>query len=232
MLNNILVLKIGIAFLVCVAPIAFYFCWLSTVHRKKHPTVVNGVWDTLSVVLSCVGFLVVGGLVLLGLLQNDPRLLLLGTFQELVGVWERQWLAWLVSLIGYLLLIAAGVLLTLRGRATSMSVYHITSDQLVTSITKVFDQLNWEVSGRIGDTWKSTHGIVTLQSADGMRHSTVQIQSSPTEQQAFFRVLRQELETVDSTDGPVQGWCTTTALSLVLSMTFVVALMCYFLYFR
>lgn len=232
MLNNILVLKIGLAFLVCVAPIAFYFCWLSTVHRRKHPTVVHGVWDTLGVVLACAGFLIVGGLVLLGLLQNDPRLLLLGTFQELVGVWERQWLAWLLSLIGYLLLIVAGVSLTLRGRARSVSVYHITSDQLIASIANSIARLNWEPTDRIGDTWKCKHGTVTLQSADGMRHSTVQIRSGPTEQQAFFRVLRQELETVSSTDGPVLGWCTTTALSLVLSMTFVVALMCYFLYFR
>ena len=232
MLNNILVLKIGIAFLVCVAPIAFYFCWLSTVHRKKHPTVVHGVWDALGVVLACAGFLIVGGLVLLGLLQNDPRLLLLGTFQELVGVWERQWLAWLLSLFGYLLLIAAAVSLTLRGRARSISVYHIVSDQMLASIANSFSRLDWEPVDRIGDTWKSSHGTVTLNSADAMRHSSVQIRSSATEQQAFFRVLRQELEAVASIDGPVLGWCTTTALSLVLSMTFVVALMCYFLYFR
>jgi hypothetical protein len=232
MLNNILVLKIGIAILVCVAPVAFYFCWLATIHRKKNPTVVHGGWDTLSVVLACAGFLVVGGLVLMGILQNDPRLLLLGSEKELVGLWERQWLAWMLSFLGYVLLVTAAVAFTLRGRTRSLSVYHITSDQLQTALSNTLDRLNWEPAQRIGDSWTSSHGTVTMQSADGMRHATVQVKATDTERNAFFRVLRMELAAVASTDGPVVGWCTTTALSLVLMMTFVVALMCYFLYFR
>ncbi len=232
MLNNILVLKIGIAILVCVAPIAFYFCWLATVHRKKHPSVVNGVWDTLVVVLACAGFLVVGGLVLLGLLQNDPRLLLIGSMQDFTSVWERQWLAWLISLFGYLLLIVAGVTLTLRGRAKSVSVYHVESNQLLDAINSTFAQLDWAPGERVGDTWLSPRGKVMMQTANGMRYSTIKIETTPTEQQAFFRVLRQQIEFMTSSESPVVGWCTTTALSLVLSMTFVVALMCYFLYFR
>jgi hypothetical protein len=232
MLNNILVLKIGIAFLVCVAPIAFYFCWLATIHRKKNPTVVNGVWDSLGVVLACAGFLIVGGLVLMGILQNDPRLLLLGSTEEIAGLWERQWLAWMISFLGYMLLVTAMVAFTLRGRAKSLSVYHITSDQVLAALSNSFDRLNWEPVQRVGDTWTSSHGTVKIQSADGMRHTTVQVKADETERNAIFRVLRIELESVASTDGPVVGWCTTTALSLVLAMTFTVALMCYFLYFR
>lgn len=232
MLHPTVIVVICFAGMVCVAPVAFYLCWLTTVNRRDKPTVVNGAWDFAGVLAALSGFLVVGGLLLLSVVQNDPRLFAGGSFKELQDVFERQWQYWILVLVGYVSLIGLMAVSAFRGRAKWLSVYNVDADTVDEAVDQAIKQAGL-TAVRHGNVWADQRKLVEVAPFHGTRHVTVRILvSHPREREEIERHLRSYLRQAISPDNPAAGWISAVASGSVLSVVLFVGMMIYMMYVR
>lgn len=232
MLHPSVVILICFAGMVCVAPVAFYLCWLATVNRRERPTVVNGAWDFAGVLAALSGFLIIGGILLLGIVQNDPRLFTRGNFQQLQGVFERQWLYWLTVFAGYTGIIGLMAVSGIRRRAKWLSVYNVDADTAEDAIEQALKQAALPAT-RYGNVWSDQRKLVQMVPFHGTCHVTIHILVPHLQQQAEIeRHLRAHFRLGPSPDNPAAGWISALAGGSVLTVVLLVALMMYILYVR
>jgi hypothetical protein len=215
----------------CVAPVSFYLCWLASVNRRDHPTVVNGVWDFVGLVAALAGFLIVGGLLLLTIVQNDPRLFTGGDFQALRATWEVQWLAWVTVFLGYLGLITLAVVWTVRGRSGWLSVYNVDLNSIATAIDDSLARTGVQAT-RSGNLWHRGEPLVEVIPFHGTSHATVCLRSNDHSLRAEIeRHLRDHLSRAISPGNPASAWFSTLAGASVLAVVGFVALIAYTIFF-
>ena len=226
MLSPTLVVAICFAGLVCVAPLAFYLCWLASVNRRERPTVVNGAWDFVGVLAGLSGFLLVGGVLLRGILMHDTRVIG-GDYTAMQAVNEKQWLSWLAVFAGYLGLIALAVALAVRGRGKSLSVYNVDADAADGAVEAALHSAGVP-STRIGNVWGYLVEVVPFR---GVHHVTVRFLGSGRERVEVERHLRTHLAATPSPDNPAAGWFSAVAGGSVFVVVAFVALLSYVVFF-
>ena len=230
-----IVLVIGLAVLTCVAPLAFYFCWLASVQRRRTVVIVPGLLDGLYALLGCFGCMLVGGVLLLALAHSDPRILVQGHYDDLRDIWQRKQSTWVFTLVGFLLLLAALIAVTLRNRVGALSVYNITGSQLDPVLAQALENAGWTAIPHAGHTWSNTlEQRVELLPSYGQRHLHLRITAADDAAKGPIR----ELITCAirnapvAADGNAASILTTVATTLVLLMLLVVLMMCYLIYFK
>jgi hypothetical protein len=134
-------LVIVLTFLV---PLTIYCLVLALINRRSTPLVVSGSWDFLGIVCAVSGFLVAGG----------PAVV-----SNLTGSWHGFWLnaeapggarvVLLAVLLAYFLLVATAVVLVVRARRATTSVYNVEPEALERALGHVLDTLgcSWARSG-------------------------------------------------------------------------------------
>lgn len=228
MLQSIL---LSFALLVCLTPLAFYMCWLSMVHKKDRPTVVHGAWDGVGAVAACGGFLLIGGFILLSILNSDPRLFLRGSIKELQEMWAAQHLVWLLVLVGYIAAIAGAILITVRGRSHELSVYNIDAEAAGGAIEEALDRAVIQATRR-GNQWVAGKSIVRLKPFLGLNHASISIESpSPNERDDVERHLRMSLAGAAGASVSIAGWFSAIATGLVMTLVGAVGILCYLIFF-
>lgn len=232
MLHPSVVILICFAGMVCVAPVAFYLCWLATVNRRERPTVVNGAWDFAGVLAALSGFLLVGGMILLAVVLNDPRLFTRGSFQQLQGIFEQQWQYWILVFVGYTSLIGLLALTGIRRRAKWLSVYNVDADTAEDAIEQSLKQAALSAT-RYGNVWSDQRKLVQMAPFHGTRHVTIHILVPHSEQRdEIERHLRLHFRLSPSPENPAASWISALAGGSVLTVVLLVALMMYILYVR
>jgi len=231
-LHPSVIIVICFAGMLCVAPVAFYLCWLASVNRRTQPTVVSGGWDFAGVLAALSGFLLVGGILLLTIVQSDPRLFSRGNFNDLKGVFERQWRYWLIVFIGYVGTVGALAVSGIRRRATSLSVYNVDVESLDEAIDEALKQAGLSAT-RHGNLWSDQRKLVDVVPFHGTCHATIHILVPHQQQQAEIeRHLRARLQLCSSPLNPAATWISALAVGSVLTVVLFVALMMYILYVR
>jgi hypothetical protein len=107
--------------LVFLFPVTIYLLVLGVIHRRRCPLLVAGTWDFAGVLFAASGFLLVGGPVILTVLNERWRIgFFLGGQQA--GDGDESWHVWMLVWGVYFLVVAVGggVLIWLRRNTTSI----------------------------------------------------------------------------------------------------------------
>ena len=221
------------AALCCLMPLTFYLCWLASVNKKSHPTVVSGRWDFAMVLAALSGFILVGGALLLTLVQSDTRFFMRGNFEQLREGWEQSSAAWLLVALGYLLLVIGTAALTLTNRTRWLSVCNVDATIAERAIERALELSLITNATRYGNRWTHGPGILDVVAFRGMSHVTIRLLSESAETRAELeRHLRAELAACAGADNPAAAWIGTLAGAGVLLNLCLVGLTVYVIYFR
>jgi hypothetical protein len=232
LLHPSVVVVICLAGMICIAPIAFYLCWIASINRLPRPTVVHGAWDFAGLLAALFGFLLMGGLILISLVQHDPRLFIRSGFQDLHDVFERQWLYWTMMLLGYVLVIGLLAMIGLRQRSRWLSVYNTNSETAEEAIEQALKQAAMPITRR-GNSWSDQNKLIEMVPFHGTGHVTIRILVPDSEQKnELERHIRAYFLRSSSPENPAVGWISAFAGGAVLSVVMCVGLMLYILYAR
>lgn len=130
------------------APLLLYLLWLSIIVRRHRPTVLPGHWDFAALLAGLSGFILFGGGLLLFLMQSNVRFLIRGNFEALRDAWAKEYVAWLITILLYMLFVVGGSFLTLQSRRRSLVIYNVEPEQFEAALAEVFDQLGRPVERR------------------------------------------------------------------------------------
>jgi len=214
-------------------PVTFYLCWLAAVNKKPHPTVVSGRWDFAMILAALSGFILVGGAILLTLVQSETRFVMRGNFEQLRGGWGQSSAAWLFVAVGYLLLVVGAAALTLTNRTRWLSIYNVEVATVERVIGTALEASGIGGATRYGNRWANGPGLLDLVPFRGMSHATIRLVCGTAEiREEIERHLRAELATVESADNAAAPWIGTLAGAGVLLSLCVVGLTLYVIFFR
>lgn len=217
--------------LFCLAPVSFYLCWLAAVNRREKPTVISGQWDFAAVFLSLSGFLLAGGVLLLSLASGDGGLFTGGNFDRLRDVWERQWMAWLLLLVGYAALVGVAAAAGAGGRRNSLAVYNLDAEMAGRVIDSALERSGL-TARREGNLWADDRRLVEAKTFHGTAHTTIRILCPHTRQrEEIERHLRSELDAVETGPGASAPWFTSLAVGSVMLVVGFVGMIAWFVFF-
>ena len=202
------------------APLLLYLLWLSFVTRRDRPTVLTGPWDFAAVLAGLSGFILCGGGLLLFLMQSNVRFLLRGNFQALRDAWEKEYLAWVLTIILYMLFAVGGSILTLQARRRSLVVYNIVPEAFEAVITEVFDQLGRPVERR-GKLFVGGMPLCEVEPFEGGRTAVLKwVSDDPLLFQEVERHLREALKTLAPAENPAARWISTAVVAIGATLAF------------
>ena len=202
-------------------------------NKKAHPTVVSGRWDFVLVLAALSGFILVGGALLLTLVQSDTRFVMRGNFEQLREGWGQSWASWLFIAVGYLLLVIGASALTLTNRTRWLSIYNVDVPTAERSIEAALERSGIHGATRYGNRWANGPGLLDLIPFRGMCHVTIRMVSNTEATRAEIeRHLRTEMAVAESADNAAASWLGTLAGAGVLLNLCLVGLTLYVLFFR
>ncbi len=206
------ILIVCLAGVFCLIPLAMYLMWLAQITRRDHPTAVSGSWDFAGLALGLSGFILVGGGMVLSLLQSNFRFWMRGNFEALRAVWMQEQATWSLLVFFYLVLVLGAIGLALLARRRSLVVYNVEPAVFETILVEVFEQLGRAVERR-GKLWVAGAPLFELDTFEGGR--TVTLRWTSDDQRLFedvTRHLRAALATQSTVKNAVTGWLMAAAV--------------------
>lgn len=209
------------------APLLIYLVWLSYVTRRERPTVLTGPWDFAAVLAGLSGFILFGGGLLLILLQSNVRFLLRGNFEALRGAWEKEYLAWVLTIILYLLFAIGGSFLTLQSRRRTLVIYNVDPEAFEHALADVFEQLGKPVERR----GRLLVGGVPYCEVDPFEGGRTVVLRWICDDEILFqdmeRNLREVLKSLAPADNPAARWMSTAVVAVGAVLVFLAFVVVY-----
>jgi hypothetical protein len=205
-------------------PVAIYLLFLAHLNHRRSPTMISGPWDFTFLLLGLSGFLLIGGPLLLVVIDSAWRNFIFnGNFDRLRQVWDGNGATGSAIVGGYLVFLAALIGLLINSRRKVTVVYNIDPASLQGMLTAAADARKL--------AWRSVLGGVEI-SAGKFRTALVLIDTFPTARNAtlkwldFDPLLRREAEAelekamrlTPSPANPAGGWLLTTAFATFTTM--------------
>ena len=201
---------------VCVGPLAIYLCWLAGVNRRPHPTVVSGVWDFARLYAALSGVVLVGGVLLLTLVQSDSRFLARGNWEQVKANWGQEWVNWTLVMVGYLTLVLGVSALVAAARARLLCVYNVDPADADRAVEDALEKAGLPTA-RHGNRWGDGIPLVEVTPFHGTAHAGIYLLSnSQATREELERHLRPALEALPSPDNPSAPWFTSLASGVVV----------------
>jgi hypothetical protein len=124
-------------------PVTIYLLVLGVIHRRRAPLLVAGTWDFAGVLFAASGFLLIGGPVILTVLNERWRFnFFLG--HEHPGDGDESWHVWTAVWSLYFLVVALGSGLLIWLRRNTTSIYNVEPRLLELGLVQVLDALGWK----------------------------------------------------------------------------------------
>ncbi len=232
----------ALAIVICFLPAAIYLMLLAVLNHRRHPTLIQGSWDFVGLLLGLSGFLLVGGTVLLSSLTHSLRLFwqrgdlhrLQQDFQELGSTWVILWLLYCAGVVG-------GLLVLIRYRRHFSVVYNVRRDQLDDAFCHTLNRLGlrWE---RLVHRWSAESVNVDASQRSSLllqgiavweidwlpssHHATIRWeQYDPPLRRAIEAELALALRKVPSEGNAAAGWLLTASAACFGIVLFVVGMM-------
>jgi len=209
------------------APLLLYLLWLSLITRRNRPTVLPGQWDFAALLAGLSGFILFGGGLLLFLLQSNVRFLIRGNFEALRDAWAKEYVAWVLTILLYVLFVVGGSFLTLKSRQRTLVIYNVEPDQFESALTEVFDHLGRPVERR-GNLFVGGLPLCEVDSFPAGR--TVTLRWLSDDHLLFQEVVRQVREAVQPlapAENPASRWLSTAVIGCAAVLVFLTFLVVY-----
>lgn len=209
------------------APLLLYLLWLSYVTRRDRPTVLTGPWDFAALLGGLSGFILFGGGLLLVLLQSNVRFLMRGNFEALRDAWEKEYLAWVMTIILYALFAIGGSVLTLNGRRRNLVIYNVEPEAFESALVQVFEQIGRPVERR-GRLYVGGVPFCEVDPFDGGR--TVVMRWVSDDHRLFQEVerhLREVVKSLAPVENPAARWMSTAVVGVGTVLVFLAFLVVY-----
>ena len=141
----------------CLFPLSLYFLFLASLHQRPRPTMISGVWDAIALFLGLIGFLLVGGTVLVFSLDRAIR------EYWLWGGTAREWLAlhrqaeWYSKFLWGSYVVMLSILLgwVVHSRWHDTVIYQLTPAELEERLLTAFQRFNRSLECRGAHGWLS-----------------------------------------------------------------------------
>jgi len=211
-----------LAGVISLTPVALYLLWLSILTRRDRPTLLPGAWDFTILLAGLSGFILFGGGLLLTLMQSNVRYFMRGNFEALREAWGKEHLAWVLTVLAYLMFVIGGSLLTLQARRRSLVVYNIEPDQFEAVLGEIFEHLNRPVERR-GNLWVG--GVPLCEVEPFTAGQTVTFRWLSEDVLLFQEVERQlheAVKTISSPDNPATRWLSSAVAGCSIVLIFLV----------
>jgi hypothetical protein len=209
------------------APLLVYLVWLSYITRRDRPTVLTGPWDFAAVLAGLSGFILFGGGLLLVLLQSNVRFLMRGNFEALRDAWVKEQLAWVVTIVLYMVFVIGGAFLTLQSRRRTLVIYNVDPPSFEAATTEVFEQLGKPVERR-GKVFTSGLPFCEVDSFEGGRTVILRwVSEDLVLFQEVERHLRENLKSLAPADNPAARWISTSVVAVGSILVFLSLLVVY-----
>jgi hypothetical protein len=206
--------------ILCLTPLALYLFRFALITRREHPTVITGPWDFVALVVGLSGFILVGGGLLLSLLQSNMRYWMRGNLEAFRSAWIQDGPTWIILASIYILLVIGVVALTLASRRRSLVVYNVEPAVFEATVTEVFEHLGRQLERR-GNMWLGEGPLFILEPFNGGNTVTLRwISGDETLFQEVERLLREALRSVTTDDNVASRWLMAAAGGLGFSAFF------------
>jgi hypothetical protein len=205
-------------------PLILYLLWLSIVTRRRRPTIIAGPWDFAILLAGLSGFILFGGGLLLSLMQSNVRFLFRGNFEALQDAWAKEHLAWVLTVLAYLLFVVGGSLLAMKSRRHNLVVYNVDTEQFEALLSEVFDHLGHPIERR-GNLWVGGMPLCEVDSFPAGHTVTLRwVSEDLLLFQDVDRQLREAIRMLAMSENPASRWFTSAVFSCALVVVFFVLL--------
>jgi hypothetical protein len=240
-------------------PLAIYLLFLAYLNQRSQPTMISGPWDFAAVLLGLSGFILLGGPLLLSVIDARWRATVFGggSFAELRAVWDANHRVWGRLAAAYVVVMIAGIVFAMRSRRKVTAIYNLDAAGVEESFLAAVESLSlgcrrimggYEIGRRKirptdpnGKVEAIFHETVIFEGGT----SFVRIESYPWTNHScliwphYDEDLRREVEgklesalqTIESPDNSAGGWFLTAAVALFFSMLLWMGFLIYQLFF-
>ncbi len=244
---NVDLIRLGAGCLLALMPVALYFLFLAHINQRPKPTLVSGPWDFACLLLGLSGFILVGGPVVIGLLNSVWRSYWFGgDFGDLRKVWESNAVSISSIAVGYLLGVSLLIFAFMLGRRKITLIYNCDSKTLTASFVAACEARGFNCRQVVGGIEIGRGTALSPAEASKRRYGPegfVQFAVFPTVRNATLKwsecdastrleietALVEQLETTATDKNPAGSWLMTTAMTmffvLVLWMMFLIWMM-------
>lgn len=218
-----------LASVVSLVPLLIYLIWLSILSRRSRPTVLAGPWDFAALLAGLSGFILFGGGLLLSLMQSNVRFLMRGNFEALRDAWAKEHLAWVLTVLVYLMFALGGSFLALQARRRSLVFYNIEPEAFETVLAEVFDQLGRPVERR-GNLFVGGVPLCEVTPFPAGRTLTLRwLSDDALLYQEVERHLREAVLPLAPAENPATRWFSSAVVGLSSVTVFLVVMILYML---
>jgi len=219
--------------ILCLFPLSFYVCWLASVNRRQQPTIVSGLWDTMRVLGGVSGFILVGGVLCLNLVQSDSRLVTRGNMKLLGEAIAAQRVMWIVTLAAYLTIVAIASAVAIRLSLRSVSIYNVATSHLEAAIEMAIERAGLKAE-RSGNSWfTGPDRLIEIRGPHVARHMTVRfVAEKQREREELERQLRNAMVDVTSLENPDAAWFVSFGGGSVIMLLALVLLTSYLIFVK
>lgn len=224
---------VGLATLVCLFPVIFYFYWLALVHRRARATVLSGPWDAAMIVSATGGFLLIGGLLLLNLVQSDSRLLTRGNSALTHDLIAAEWQVWLLTYALYLLAILIAIVCMIRDSRRDLCIYNATSEVIDSAIVSAVEHAGISCR-REGNIWSHDGDpLLELRGPQFARYHRIRLTAEKKrERELLEKHILAKLADVEVPENRSTGWISSVLGSGIMLILILMALIAFVLYYR
>jgi hypothetical protein len=145
-------------------------------------------------------------------------------------VWERQWLTWLLLLIGYAALVGGGIAVGVRRRRHWLSVYNLDADIAGRVVLAATERAGLNAT-RQGNLWTDGRTLLEAHTFHATAHTTLKLVCPDVRvREELDRHLRGELAAVGCEPSPAAAWFTSAAVGSVIFVVGVVGMIAWFVF--
>jgi hypothetical protein len=215
----------------CLAPLAVYLLWLAAVHRRGRPVPLSGGGDLTALLIGLSGFLLAGSVITLSVVESGFRAWSRGNFVQLRANWDREHAVWVLTVAGYLAVVAVAAAVSYYLRRKSLVVYNVTAAAADDAVTAALAAVGRPAT-RFGHRWTDPAGdLVGVRPFHAMHQATVTILAGDARlAEEIDRQVRSALQSTPPAGGVVGAWISSAAWSCGLTAVCCFGLLIFYAY--
>lgn len=207
-----------------------YLAILARMNQRDRPVVLSGAWDFLGLLGGLSGFLMMGMVVFVFIVQSNARYIFRQDWEALRTAWTHEQLYWALSILGYLLIVVGLSTITLLNRGKTLSVYNVDRGAVEEAVEGALADAGF-AAHRSGNVWSETRELVRIDPTPLWHHIAVQILiADPRIREELERSLRARLAQVVTPENPSGLWLLSAAVSALITLLSCLFIVVYFAY--
>lgn len=216
--------------MVCLAPVMVYLAVLSRVNHRDNPVVVSGAWDFIGLLGGLSGFLMMGMVLFVFLVQSNARYFFREDWESLRTAWANEQQYWVLSVFGYLFIVAGMVLMAWLRRAGTLSVYNVDRADLEIAVDGALTDVGYQ-SHRSGNSWSDAKELIRIDPTPAFHHAAIRFRIPDLRiREELERSLRSRLAQVVTPENHSSLWLMSASVSALITLLSCLFIVAYFAY--